>query len=119
MTPLWILDLASALSLAMAAWSEEEKEKLECLREWLRNVCLTCGLNKNTESLGHLWCMITAAQVKVCGYPGDDIGTDSMGVPSASLHTPPEDERLPASLSKAEHEECTGDAAEVKVLRSV
>ena len=85
MTPLWILDLASALSLAMAAWSEEEKEKLECLREWLRNVCLTCGLNKNTESLGHLWCMITVAQVKVCGGHGDDIGTDSMGVPFAQL----------------------------------
>ena len=80
MTPLWILDLASALSLAMAAWSPEELQKLECLREWLRNVCLTCGLR---DSLGNLWCMITVAQVKVCGHPGDDIGTDSMGVPRA------------------------------------
>ena len=83
MTPLWILDLASALSLAMAAWSEAEKEKLESLREWLRNVCLTCGLNKSTDSLGHLWCMITVAQVKLHGCAGNDIGTDSMGVPCA------------------------------------
>eukprot|EP00435_Cladocopium_sp_Y103_P045560 s2002_g13.t1 len=76
-----LLLFASLLAAAADAWSEEQWERLECCREWCRNVCLKIGLGPCTLCLADLWVTITCAQVKRSGLDPSDINESSMGVP--------------------------------------
>lgn len=75
-----LLVFAALICEAAATWPDETMEKLECCREWCRNICLKIGLGPTTFYLSHLWIAITCAQIQLCGLNPEDINESSMGV---------------------------------------
>jgi hypothetical protein len=77
-----MLLLAGLMADHFANSDKTSLEQLEAAREGCRILCLQVGLGPHTACLGQLWCSITAAQVRMQGLAGDDVGLQSMGVPS-------------------------------------
>eukprot|EP00435_Cladocopium_sp_Y103_P022185 s2819_g5.t1 len=74
-----LLLFADQLAAAAAAWSDDEKDRLEACRECCRTICTQIGLTPATVCMANLWVCITMSQVKLQGFTGEDIDVTSMG----------------------------------------
>ena len=75
-----LLMFAAMIFQEAATWPEEKLEKLECCREWCRNICLKIGLSLTTCCLADFWVAMTCVQVMIAGLDPADINESSMGV---------------------------------------
>eukprot|EP00438_Fugacium_kawagutii_P017611 Skav213587 [mRNA] locus=scaffold1790:311280:311663:+ [translate_table: standard] len=66
-------------------WPANELEKLECAREWRRNVCLYIGRSSLTEPVVKFWVALTCAQLKLSGDDPMDVDDQSIGAPVLDL----------------------------------
>lgn len=74
--------LGRTLCINMALWNPSGLEALECCRELTRNTLLWLGESEDTRCLVTFWIQLTTAIVMMGGMPGDDITSESIGLPS-------------------------------------
>ena len=75
------MPLHRTLCINIAHWTAESMEALECCRELTRNTLLWLGESENTRCLVTFWVELTKGVVQMGGHPGDDITSDSIGMP--------------------------------------
>jgi len=75
------MPLHRTLCINFAHWTAESMEALECCRELTRNTLLWLGESENTRCLVTFWVELTKGVVQMGGHPGDDITSDSIGMP--------------------------------------
>ena len=74
--------LSRTLCINGAHWTAESVQALErTSRELTRNTLLWLGESKDTRCLVTFWIELTKAVVQMVGLPGDDITSDSIGLP--------------------------------------
>ena len=78
------MPLHRALCINGAHWTQEALEALECCRKLTRNTLVWLGESEATRCLVTFWVELTKGQVQMVGSPGDDITSDSIGLPAGA-----------------------------------